>query len=114
MQTEMYLEEVRSPADPVSLLHSIRPENEQALQNPVSEKVECLPSAVTPLNFHDFSSSFDVLKTFFFFILMFTTRSFKLELALHCLFPQCFLIVFDSLLITDMKGKRLSEGIQKP
>lgn len=92
MQTEMYLEEVRIPADPVSLLHSIRPENEQALQNPVSEKVECLPSVVTPLNFHDFSSSFHVLKTFF-FILMFTTRSFKLELALHCLFPQCFLIV---------------------
>lgn len=91
MQTEMYLEEVRITADPVSLLHSIRPENVQAMLKPVSEKVECLLSAVTPLNFHEFSSNFNVLKTLFF--LMFTARSFKLELALHCLFLRCFLIV---------------------
>ena len=72
MQTEMYLEEVRITADPVSLLHFIRPENVQAILKPVSEKVECLLSAVTPLNFHDFSSNFDVLKTFF--LLMFTRQ----------------------------------------
>ena len=65
MQTEMYLEEVCISSDLVRLLRPIRPENVHAILKPVSEKGECLHSAVTPLNFHDFSSSFDALKTFF-------------------------------------------------
>lgn len=39
MQTETYAEEVHITADPVGLLHSIRPENGQAMLTPVSEKM---------------------------------------------------------------------------